>query len=261
MALVETTTEHGICTLTFNNPERLNALTTGMLAEALDALRAALEGGARAIVLTGKGRAFSAGADLANFSETLERGSDVLASETGERMKKISNPFTLLLAECPVPVVSAVNGPCVGGSVGIALAADIVIAAKSAYFMITQVAALGVMPDLGATWQYPHKVGRARALGAMLLGERISAERAEAWGLIWRCVDDASLIDEAMKIARRLADTSAPAVRAARKLVDAAPRTTLEEALEAERLLQIEFLGTDDLRKAVERFVTKAAKS
>ncbi|WP_171015976.1 enoyl-CoA hydratase-related protein [Ramlibacter sp. 2FC] len=254
--MIKTSTHDGITTIAFDRPETLNALTRELGEQALCALRDAAASGAKAVVLTGTGRAFSAGADLVGFSAVGAQGGEALAQSVGRDMREAMNPLSEAIADSPIPVISAVNGPCVGGGVGIALAADVAIAARSAYFLLPQVTQLGIVPDLGATWALPRKLGRARALGASLLGERIDAERAEAWGLIWKCVDDAALMDEAMAIARQLARSPSAAVRATRALIDAAPSATLHTQLEQERLCQVEFVGSAFFREAVARFVT-----
>jgi len=258
--MIKTSTHDGITTITLDRPETLNALTRELGERALGALRDAAASGAKAVVLTGSGRAFSAGADLVGFSDLAAQGGEALAQGVGRDMQEALNPLTEAIADSPIPVISAVNGPCVGGGVGIALAADVVLAARSAYFLIPQVAQLGIVPDLGATWELPRRIGRARALGASLLGERIAAERAEAWGLVWKCVDDAALMDEATAMARQLARLPSAAVRATRTLIDAAPRTTLPAQLEQERLWQVEFLGSDFFRAAVARFVAASSR-
>ncbi|WP_454752832.1 enoyl-CoA hydratase-related protein [Cupriavidus necator] len=248
--------DDGVVTITFDRPQALNALTRELCEQALTALHAAAGRAARSIILTGRGRAFSAGIDLAMCAGMMDRDPEVVSREIGRDMLEVLNPLTRAVAESPIPVVCAVNGACAGGSLGIALAADVVIAARSAYFLVPQ-AALGIVPDLGATWALPRKVGRARALGMALLGERISAERAEAYGLIWRCVDDSALMDEARATARRLAATPAATIQTTRTLIDAAAKSTLADQLEVERLRQVEFLGSAFFRDACARFVTR----
>jgi 2-(1,2-epoxy-1,2-dihydrophenyl)acetyl-CoA isomerase len=247
-----------VAVITLNRPQALNALVRSMGEQALAALHEAVATGARSIVLTGVGRAFCAGADLAAIAEGFNSSPDDVAQSIGSDMLKVFNPLSLAIAQAPIPVVCAVNGPCVGGGVGLALAADIVIAARSAYFLVPQVASLGVVPDLGATWELPRAMGRARALGAMLLGERMGAEQAQDWGLIWQCVDDAALLDQALSLASRLANVPAETVQAARQLVDAAPHTTPANQLDAERALQVRFLGTAFFRERVARFLSSS---
>lgn len=257
--MVKVDLEDGVATLTLDRPQVLNALTRELALAALVALREVVAGGARAILLTGAGRAFSSGADLGSAAPAVASGA--IAEQVGRDMAQATNPLIEAIADAPVPVVCAVNGPCVGGGVGLALAADVVVAARSAYFLIPQVAALGIVPDLGATWELPRKIGRARALGMQLLGDRITAERAEQWGLIWQCVDDAGLREEALRIARLLASMPGDAVRAARALTDGAATATLAQQLESERQAQMRLLTGDFFRDAVLRFNAAPKKS
>src|SRR6478609_1892572 len=183
-SFVRTTLQDGVATLTLDRPHALNALSLALITDLAAALRSSAgHEGTRAIVLTGAGRAFSAGGDIGWFGEALAGGREHAQSEIAGYMESEGNPLTLAIAGCRVPVVCAVNGPCVGGAVGIALAADVVIAARSAYFLVPQVPQLGAVPDLGATWMLSRLLGRSRALGIALLGERIDAAQAEQWGL------------------------------------------------------------------------------
>lgn len=249
-----------VARITLDRPEVLNAMSRQLAEDAIDALSNAVAQGAKAIVLAGAGRAFSAGADLAGFDELRRKDVAAVPAAIGRDMREVLNPLTQAIAESPVPVVCAVQGACAGGSVGVALAADVVLAARSSYFLIPQVAHLGIVPDMGATWWMPRMAGRARALGAMLLGERIGAEQAAAWGLVWACVDDAALADEALRLAERLARLPGAVARATRQLVDAAPEATLAEQLEDERQVQIGFLGTAHFHECVARFLTAPKK-
>ncbi|PWW45971.1 2-(1,2-epoxy-1,2-dihydrophenyl)acetyl-CoA isomerase [Melaminivora alkalimesophila] len=249
-----------VARITLGRPEVLNALSRELAERTMAALEDATGQGARAIVLAGAGRAFSAGADLAGFDELRQKDVASVPAAIGRDMREVLNPLTQAIAESPVPVVCAIQGACAGGSVGVALAADVVLMARSSYLLIPQVAQLGIVPDLGATWWMPRLAGRARALGAMLLGERVGAEQAAAWGLVWACVDDAALADEALRLAERLARTPSAVVRATRELVDAAPEATLVEQLEAERQVQIGFLGTAHFHERVARFLTAPKK-
>jgi 2-(1,2-epoxy-1,2-dihydrophenyl)acetyl-CoA isomerase len=252
--------DDGIATLTIDRPHAMNALAPAVMAELLSALRAAIaDARTRAIVLTGKGRAFSAGADLLSFGPLLAGGPDRAQDELGRIMEEAGNPITQTIADCPVPVVSAVNGACAGGAVGIALAADAVIAARSAYFLVPQVPQLGLVPDLGATWMLARLLGRSRALGIALLGERIDAAQAEQWGLIWRCVDDAELLSQAQTIALRLAGAAAAAVRESRRQIDAAPANTLARQLSDERAAQLPLATGGRLAEACARFLARPA--
>ncbi|WP_213958219.1 MULTISPECIES: enoyl-CoA hydratase/isomerase family protein [unclassified Variovorax] len=259
-AQVHTTLQDGVATLTLDRPQALNALSPELIIDLAAALRASAEDEAtRAIVLTGTGRAFSAGGDIGWFGEVLAGGREHAQSEIAGYMEREGNPLTLAIAGCRVPVVCAVNGPCVGGAVGIALAADIVIAARSAYFLVPQVPQLGAVPDLGATWMLSRLLGRSRALGIALLGDRIEAAQAEQWGLIWRCVDDTALAEQAQAVAQRLGSASAAAVRDTRRLIDDAPSHTLARQLDAERDAQRAHVGADFFHAACTRFLARTA--
>ena len=188
-----------IATITLNRPERLNAMAPQMadeISEALDSLD-----GARVVLITGEGRAFCSGADLS------ARGSEAAAS-TGQgayaALTKSYNPLMMKLAKLNVPLITAVNGPAAGIGCSMALASDFAIAGKSAYFLQAFVN-IGLVPDGGASWMLTRLVGKARATEMMLLGEKIPAEKAAEWGLIYKYVEDADLMAEAKALAARLA--------------------------------------------------------
>jgi 2-(1,2-epoxy-1,2-dihydrophenyl)acetyl-CoA isomerase len=251
--MITTEIVDGIATVTIDRPDRLNALTL----ETMDQLHAAIDAaaaaeGVTAIVLTGAGRAFSSGADLRSFDSTV----DDLGKQIQWMMRAALNPLCQAILHASVPVVAAVNGPCVGGGLGIALLADITIAARSAYFLVPQVASLGIAPDAGATWVLARHVGRARALGMSLTGERISAEQAERWGLIWRCVDDAELVAEARTLAARIATTPAASL-ATRALIDAATSETSASILDGEARAQRELFRNPVVAERIRRFAQK----
>jgi len=228
--MVGATIDAGIATITLDRPDRLNALTWSVM----DQIRAALvELGGRddvhALVITGAGDGFCAGYDLIDLDRT---GGDLPAAvQVG--MEASLSPLCQAIADAPVPVVAAVNGPCAGGGLGLALLADVVVAAESSYFLVPQASSLGIVPDAGATWILARVLGRARALGMMLTGCRIGAAQAEQWGLIWRCVPDDDLMQEAESLARELGRRRGPVVTT-RKLVDLAVQSTLGEQLVCE---------------------------
>ncbi|MCY1165970.1 MAG: enoyl-CoA hydratase/isomerase family protein [Pseudomonadota bacterium] len=257
-SLVRYLLRDGVATLTLDRPQALNALGQKLMEDFLAALQACTaDEHTRAIVLTGAGRAFSAGGDIGWFGELLAGGPAHAQAEIGRFMEDAGNQITQAIAGCPVPVVAAINGPCVGGAVGIALAADVVLAARSAYFLVPQVPQLGIVPDLGATWVLSRLLGRSRALGMALLGERIDAAQAEQWGLIWRCVADADLAEQAQALALRLGSTSAAAVRDTRCLIDAAPGNTLQQQLADERTAQRRHVAGDFFNQACARFLAR----
>ncbi|MFL6858660.1 MAG: enoyl-CoA hydratase-related protein [Allosphingosinicella sp.] len=237
-----------VATLTLARPDRLNALS----ARTVDELRAAVEetgrSGARCLLIAGEGRGFSSGADLA--------GGGGLPADAGEALEKHFNPLVEALFALPVPIVAAVNGPAAGAGCSLALAADIVIAARSAYFLQAFVN-VGLIPDAGATWLLPRLAGRARAMEMMMLGERIPAEQAAEWGLIARVVDDGDLAHESAALAARLARGPSVALGLIRRLVREAQHLSLTEALAAERAAQREAGATRDFGHAVAAFLAK----
>jgi 2-(1,2-epoxy-1,2-dihydrophenyl)acetyl-CoA isomerase len=249
---VETDSE-GIATLTLDLPEQLNPLAEPLqhaFRAALAQLRA--DPGVRVLVLTGAGRAFSAGADLGDVKldpESLQRAADL--------MEKVTNALVLELASMPVPVLASVNGPAAGGSVGLALAADIVIAARSAYFYLPFMPALGIVPDLGSSWFLPRAVGRARSMGLSLLGNKLSAERAAQWGLIWDCVDDAELPGETRRIALRLAKLPRHAIAEIRAAHAESARNGLAAQLAWEAGRQRELIAGPAFAEGVRAFLEK----
>src|SRR5579863_9667788 len=192
----------GIGRLTLNRPERLNSFTVAMHAEVRALLeRLAREPALRVLILSGAGRGFCAGQDL---SDRAVRTSGEAPVDLGESIEQRYKPLVLALRGLPVPVIAAVNGVAAGAGANIALACDLVIAARSDTF-IQSFSKIGLVPDSGGTWFLPRLVGPARALGLALLGEKLPAEQAAQWGLIWRCVDDAQLSAEVDTLARHLA--------------------------------------------------------
>lgn len=246
----------GIALLTLNQPETRNGLTGELQLEmiaAVEQLHQRKDVGA--LILTGAGKSFCAGADLGKMGAAP---SDLSIGQlTAKGMEEISNPLIMTLQKCPVPVVSAVNGSAAGAGISIALAADIVIAARSAFFLTPFLPRLGIVPDMGATWFIPHHIGRARALGMMLLGDRIPAEQALEWGLIWACVDDAVLMDEARKVAARLARGPAHAALEVRRALDLAAKQDLPAQLEYEKTRQRELLDLPTFVEGVKSFFEK----
>jgi 2-(1,2-epoxy-1,2-dihydrophenyl)acetyl-CoA isomerase len=172
-------------------------------------------------------------------------------------MADAGNPLVTGLRTLPVPVVCAVNGAAAGGGVGLALAADIVIAARSAFFYLPFAPALGLVPDLGASWTLPRAVGRARALGLTLLGNKLSAQEAAQWGLIWSCVDDAALADESRQIATRLARLPVHATHEVRELYRASEDNSLQEQLALEMQRQSALADRPAFAEGVRAFLEK----
>jgi len=242
----------GYRVITLNRPQRLNAFTIPMH-QALAAAIAEAEADAacRALLLTGAGRAFSSGQDL---NERVLPSGEVAVP--GEALGKYYNPLVLKLRALPFPVVCAVNGVAAGAGLNVALACDIVLAARSATF--TQVfARLGLVPDAGGTWLLPRLAGQARARGLALLAEPLPAEKAEQWGLIWKAVDDAELMTEAEKLCAHFANAPTFGLGLIKRALDAAEGNDLATQLEMERQLQREAGSTADYKEAVRAFLAK----
>lgn len=214
-----------VCRVTLNRPERLNAfdeVAHARLAAVLDAVASDRE--ARALLLTGAGRAFSAGQDLDAVKD--ER-------DLGAVLERTWNPLILRLSSFPIPTVAAVHGVAAGAGLALALACDVVLAARSAKLLLA-FARIGLVPDSGVSWQLARLIGPARARGLAMLGETLSGEQAEAWGLIWRAVDEAVLADASLSVANRLAEGPTAALLATRRLIADAAAGTLAEALARE---------------------------
>nr|MDP2192205.1 enoyl-CoA hydratase-related protein [Rhodoferax sp.] len=243
--------------LTLNQPDSRNGLSVMLQKEMLAALELlGTQDDVRALILTGAGRSFCSGGDLAELDSRRKSGGSV-GEGVATLMAEISNPLILALQNLPMPIVSAVNGSAAGAGISLALAADIVVAARSAFFLTPFLPRLGIVPDLGATWFLPQRIGRARAMGLMLLGDRLPAEKAAEWGLIWSCVDDASLMDEARKIAGQLAKAPAHMALEARRALDAAGQQGLAEQLDYETERQRHLLDLPSFAEGVQAFFEK----
>lgn len=242
-----------VVTLTLNRPEAMNATMPGLI-PALDAgLDKALAEGARAIVLTGAGKGFCAGAYLKG-----DASPDGEPKDMGEGLERILNPLIEKLLTIPVPVVSAVNGAAVGAGVGLALAGDIVVAARSAYFMLA-FAKVGLVVDAGITWQLPRLVGRQRALELMYLADRLPAEEAQRLGIVNRVVDDAELASAAAQLAARLAGGPTASYAAIRRGVMQSLESDLHSSLAAEAAAQRAAGFRGDFAEGVAAFAQKRA--
>jgi 2-(1,2-epoxy-1,2-dihydrophenyl)acetyl-CoA isomerase len=246
---------HGdVLVISLNIPERLNPIARE-LQHALRARLAALreDRSVGALVLTGAGRAFCVGADLSSMGG----GGGSIGQASYEAMESLSNRIIEDLRTLPMPVVSAVNGPAAGAGVGIALAADVVVAARSAYFYLPFMPKLGIVPDLGTTWFLERFVGRARAVGMTMLNEKLSAEQAAQWGLIWSVAEDAELRAQALALAERLAKLPAHAAREVRAAYDSAGRVSLVEQMRYEAERQRELLDAPSFAEGVKAFREK----
>ncbi len=248
-------TADGVATLTLHRPERLNSFTVAMHGEVRAALDAAdADPAVRCLVLTGAGRGFCAGQDLSD--RAVAPGSDAL--DLGASIENHYKPLLLRLRRLRMPTICAVNGVAAGAGANIPFACDLVFAARSANF-IQSFAKLGLVPDCGGTWWLPRLVGPARAAGLTLLGDRLSAEQAEAWGLIWRCVDDAELMPTVLAVAKQLAAGPTRGYVRTREALEANLQRSFGEALDVERDFQRELGRSDDYREGVTAFMEKRA--
>lgn len=244
--------EGGVAALTLAHPEVLNALSPEMLegfADALDAV-ADRQHGARCLLLTGEGRAFSAGANLGGA------GPSTKADDAGAVLETHYHPLLRRLRDLPMPIVTAVNGVAAGVGMSIALMGDMILAARSAYFL-QAFRRIGLVPDGGITWMLPRKIGMARAMELSLLGEKLPAETALAWGLVNRVHDDAELMTAARALAADLAAGPTRALAGVRRLYWASPDHTYEQQLDLERTLQREAGRSRDAREGIRAFLEK----
>ncbi len=253
MASVLVSVEAGVQTITLNRPERLNAFNPQMHMELRRALEQALDEAAiRALLITGAGRGFCAGQDLSE--RKVEPGAAPIALSVS--LGSYYTPLVRRLRELPKPVVCAVNGVAAGAGANIALACDIVLAARSASF-VQSFARLGLVPDSGGTYFLPRLIGTARAMGVALLAEPLPADQAESWGLIWKAVADDQLMPEAIALARKLAAGPTKGFGLIKKALLASSGNSLDAQLDLERDLQREAGSTEDYRKAVQDFLKK----
>ena len=252
MSMLISDRQGAVAVLTLNNPAQYNALAWGMLSELDAVLDAALaDRDVRAILLTGAGKGFCSGAQFGG--ETFAMGDKI-----ADTMRSHLTPVIEKMRTSPKPVVTAINGPSAGAGVGIALAGDVVIAARSAKFILSFVR-LGATLDGGTSLFLQRAIGVARARVLALTGEPLSAEQAADWGLIWKCVDDSALMEEAMAMAQRLAAGPPLSMAAIKTQFDAAWDAGLSETLEREAADQAAAFRTLDLREGATAFVEKRA--
>jgi len=250
IVLVERDAEVSIIKL--NRPDYLNAFNQDLIDEVLACLANIDDDPTiRAVVITGVGRAFCAGADLSDV------GTQVTGAMVAELLDKGYNRIVRALHQMSKPVVSAINGLAAGGGVGLALSADAVFAGKSAYFKQVFGPQLAIVPDVGSTWYLPNLIGRARALPLMMTGDNLPAQDAQDWGLIWKCVDDDALMDAAIAHARRIGAGPIEAFVTIRKMVNAASTRSLNDQLDAERDANGVLCDTANFREGVSAFLAK----
>ena len=253
MATVLYVLDDGVARITLNRPEALNAWTPELGRELLAAVRRASDDpAARALLITGAGRAFSAGADVKSARETLPNGDPDLST----RLREIYNPIVATIRSAPKPAVAAVNGATAGLGCSLALACDLIVAAESAYFLLAFVR-LGVIPDAGAARHLRERVGRARAAELMMLGDRLPARRALEWGLVNEVCPDADLLHVAGALAARLARGPTIALGNMKRVLDGVDAEALAHQLELEASLQQAHAATRDYAEGVLAFKEK----
>jgi 2-(1,2-epoxy-1,2-dihydrophenyl)acetyl-CoA isomerase len=243
----------GIARLTLNRPERLNSFSNEMHEEVRAALaRVKEDSSCRVLVLTGAGRGFCAGQDLSE--RTVAPGSGT--ADLGESIEQRYKPLVLTLRELPLPVIAAVNGVAAGAGANIAFACDLVIASRTASF-IQSFAKVGLVPDCGGTWFLPRLVGQARAIGMTFLGDKLGAEEAAQWGLIWRCVADEELPAAVNELAKRLAAAPTRALARTKEAIYSSAARNLGAQLDIERDFQRELGYSHDYAEGVAAFMEK----
>src|SRR5438552_13182851 len=245
--------EGGIARMTLNRPERLNSFNDAMHTEVRDALaRVKADASLRVLLLTGAGRSFCAGQDLGD--RAVAPGAEPV--DLGASIERNYRPLVLALRRLPLPVVCAVNGVAAGAGANVALACDIVVATRSASF-IQAFCKIGLIPDAGGTHFLPRLVGSARARGLAMLGDKLSAEQAQAWGLIWKCVDDHEFSATVEALLQQLSAAPTRALAATKRALQLSAGNTLEAQLDVERDLQCEMGYTEDFREGVAAFGDK----
>ena len=255
--VIQITRQGAICTLTLNRPASLNSLSLEAIKALLTQLQALKnDSSVRALIITGAGRGFCAGWQL-DESGVPGLPEESFGVRQAHLMAEYFNPVIQTLHDLPFPTVAAVNGVCAGAGVSVALAADIVLAADDAAFVLTFTPKLGLVPDLGATWKLPRLIGWARAQAITLLGDRITAKQAESWGMIWRNMPGNELQAEAMLVAERLADSPKGMGLEVRHAFHEAQVNDLSEQMDYERLRQRELLDSPAFSEGLKAFQEK----
>ena len=244
--------DDAIARLTLNRPDKLNSFNSAMHGEVRHALTQLGTARARVLVLTGAGRGFCAGQDLGD--RAVAPGGEPV--DLGDSIERQYKPLVLALQALPIPVIAAVNGVAAGAGANIALACDLVVAARSASF-VQAFSKIGLIPDCGGTWTLPRLVGNARALGLTLLGQKLSAEQAAAWGMIWSCVDDADFPAAVAELAAQLAAAPTRGLAATKTAIRGGWQRSFAEQLDVERDAQRELGRSADYAEGVRAFAAK----
>ena len=249
--------KNGVLILTMNRPQVLNAMNKDLIIGLLDTFKEIeKEKESRAVILTGKGKGFCSGADLANGGWEIER--ELTRGEAGaHRIDKVFNPLVRLIASIDKPIITAINGLAAGGGVGLALAGDLVVASESARFKLVFGPNLGIIPDVGASWFLPNMVGRARANGIAMLGDDLSATDAKDWGLIWDCFPENQFMEKTIELADRLADGAIKGLKEISKAHSNALVNSLDQHLDYERDIQKILVDRPEFKEGVSAFLEK----
>ena len=244
--------QQGIARLTLNRPDKLNCFNVQMHGEVREALSRVVDEQGRVLVLSGAGRGFCAGQDLSDRAVAP----DGQRADLGHSIDQFYKPLVLALQHLPMPVIAAVNGVAAGAGANIALACDLVVARRSASF-VQSFSKLGLVPDCGGTWFLPRLVGNARALGLSLLGDKLTAEQAAQWGLIWRCVEDEEFESSVDALAAQLAAAPTLGLANTKRAIHQSWHRTLEQQLDDERDRQRELGYSEDYAEGVAAFMQK----
>ena len=249
--------ESGVFLIRLNRPEVLNSMNRDLIMGLLKTMNEVNDDPkVRVVVITGNGRGFCAGADLANGGWPNEKNNSP-GQAAANNMEIGFNPLVRAITSADKPVITAINGIAAGGGVGLALSGDIVVAAESAKFKLVFGPQLGIISDVGSSWFVPHLIGRARANGMGLLGEDIGAKEAKEWGLIWDYYPNDEFMDSVSDLAERLANGPIEGLKAVVKAHDHALSTSLDKQLEYERDTQKIFLDRKEFREGVKAFIEK----
>lgn len=256
---IELGIEGNVAIITLRRPRAMNAMSLTLLQEFIDALKTVeTSESIRALLITGEGKGFCAGADLSRADFSFDANArQAQGDATRQEMEDFFNPLASSLFHLTKPTVAAVNGAAAGAGMSIALACDLVFAAESAYFMQVFVPKLGIIPDLGSTWLLPRLIGNARARATMLLGERITASQAEDWGMIYQCTTDDELLDVAKTATAKLAGSATFGIAKLKQALIAQDSNSFAEQLQKEAEIQHECCASSDFVEGVSAFFEK----